>query len=94
MPSQLKLLNLALADFEAAGYVERQGVVTANLGITYRQLGLYRRARRLVLKADEIYRRIGALPNRVGASQRRSPKWNSRWGTSTAPARTSPKWPG
>ncbi len=31
----LKLLNLALADFEAAGYVERQAVVTGNLGITY-----------------------------------------------------------
>ncbi len=40
-------------------------VITANLGITYMQLGLHRRARRLVLNADEIYRRVGALPNRV-----------------------------
>jgi tetratricopeptide (TPR) repeat protein len=60
----LKRLSLALADFEAAGYVERQGIITANLGNTYSQLGLYRRARRLALKADEIYRRIGARANR------------------------------
>src|SRR6185312_4921684 len=57
---QLKLLHQALADFEAAGYIERQGVVTGNLGIAYSRLGLYRRARRLLLKANEIYRRTGA----------------------------------
>ena len=57
---QLKLANLALAEFEAAGYVERQAVVTSNLGIAYGQLGLYRRARREYVKAGDIYRRIGA----------------------------------
>jgi GAF domain-containing protein/CheY-like chemotaxis protein/tetratricopeptide (TPR) repeat protein len=63
LASQLRLLQQALADFEAAGYVERQGVVTGNLGIAYRDLGLYRRARRLLLKAGAIYVRTGA---RVG----------------------------
>jgi GAF domain-containing protein/CheY-like chemotaxis protein len=60
LATQLKLLQQALADFEAAGYVERQGIVTGNLGIAYRDLGLYRRARRLMLKAGAIYRRTGA----------------------------------
>ena len=40
---QLKVANAALAEFEAAGYVERQAVITSNLGIAYGQLGLYRR---------------------------------------------------
>ena len=57
---QLRLLRQALADFEAAGYVERQGIITGNLGVTYRDIGLYRNARRLLLKAGAIYRRIGA----------------------------------
>ena len=63
--TQLKLLNQALAAFEAAGYVERQGVITFNLGIAYRNLGLYRRARRLHLRAGDIYRRTGARVNLV-----------------------------
>ena len=33
----LKRSSLALADFEAAGYVERQGIVTGNRGNTYRR---------------------------------------------------------
>ncbi|HEX9277533.1 MAG TPA: GAF domain-containing protein [Casimicrobiaceae bacterium] len=57
---QLKTLHQALADFEVAGYLERQGIVTGNLGIAYSHLGLYRRARRLMLKADAIHRRTGA----------------------------------
>jgi GAF domain-containing protein/CheY-like chemotaxis protein len=57
---QLKLLHQALADFEAAGYVERQAIVTGNMGNAYSRLGLYRRARRLYLRANEIYRRTGA----------------------------------
>ena len=57
---QLRLLRQALVDFEAAGYVERQGIITGNLGVTYRDIGLYRNARRLLLKAGAIYRRIGA----------------------------------
>jgi tetratricopeptide (TPR) repeat protein len=61
---QLKLLNQALAAFEAAGYVERQGVIIYNLANTYRALGLNRRARRLYIKAGEIYRHTGAHVNR------------------------------
>jgi tetratricopeptide (TPR) repeat protein len=57
---QLKLLHQGLADFEAAGYVERQAIITGNMGIAYSRLGLYRRARRLYLRASEIYRRTGA----------------------------------
>ncbi len=57
---QLKLLHQALADFEAAGYVERQAIITGNMGIAYSRLGLYRRARRLFLKATEIHHRPGA----------------------------------
>jgi len=56
----LKQRSLALADFEAAGYVERQTIITGNQGIVYARLGLYRRARRLYLKASEMYRRMGA----------------------------------
>ncbi len=61
--AQLKLLTQALTAFEAAGYVERQGIATYNLGLAYRALGLYRRARRLYIKALEIYRRTGAHRN-------------------------------
>jgi GAF domain-containing protein/CheY-like chemotaxis protein len=61
--AQLKLLTQALAAFEAAGYVERQGIITGNLGIAYLKLGLYRRARRQYLKAGGIYRSTG---DRVG----------------------------
>ncbi|HKN08103.1 MAG TPA: GAF domain-containing protein, partial [Pseudomonadota bacterium] len=70
LAAQLQLLHQALADFEAAGYVERQAIVTHNLGIAYRDLGLYRRARRLMLKADAKYRRTGsrgASGNSLGA---------------------------
>ena len=56
----LRLSALALADFEAAGYVERRAIVTGNLGITYGSLGLHRRARREYLKALEMHRRMGA----------------------------------
>jgi len=62
--TRLKLLNQALADFEAAGYVERQGVITGNLGVAYSRLGLYRRARRLLLKAIGIRRGTGARASR------------------------------
>src|SRR5436190_4659995 len=58
LAARLKMLNLALANFEAAGYVERQGVVTHNLGLAYLQLGLNGRARRLALRAVG-YRRTG-----------------------------------
>src|SRR5256714_6412666 len=57
--AKLKLLSQALTAFEAAGYVERQGAITGNLGIAYRELGLYRRARRLHLKSGDIAERTG-----------------------------------
>ncbi len=57
---RLKLLNQALAAFEATGYLERQGGVTFNLGLAYTDLGLYRRARRLHLKAGDLYARTGS----------------------------------
>ncbi len=86
----LKLLNQALAAFEAAGYLERQGVVTFNLGIPYGDLGLYRRARRTLLKARDIH--VARAVH--GAAQPTAgfwPPWNCRWGISTRRARTSPK---
>ncbi len=58
--TNLRLLNQALAAFEAAGYLERQAMITYNLGIGYMNLGLYRRARRTLRKAGDIYRRTGS----------------------------------
>jgi len=60
---QLKLLSQALAEFEAVGYVERQAVITGNLGVNYRDIGLHGNAKRLLLKAVQIYRFIGARAN-------------------------------
>ena len=57
----MRLLKQALAAFEAAGYAERQGVITHNLGNQYSNLGLYRRARRLFLQAGDAYRRAGSV---------------------------------
>ncbi len=57
---QKSLLHQALAAFEASGYVERQAGLTHNLGILYRELGLYRRSRRLLTKAAAAFRRTGA----------------------------------
>ncbi|MFO1325593.1 MAG: GAF domain-containing protein [Burkholderiales bacterium] len=57
----MRLLRQAQAAFEAAGYVERQGVITHNLGNQYSNLGLYRRARRLFAKAEDAYRRAGSV---------------------------------
>jgi tetratricopeptide (TPR) repeat protein len=56
----LKQSSLALADFEAAGYVERQAMMTGNMGITYGGLGLHRRARRQYIKTRAIYRSFGS----------------------------------
>jgi signal transduction histidine kinase/DNA-binding response OmpR family regulator/tetratricopeptide (TPR) repeat protein len=54
-----RLLTQALDAFVAAGYVERQGVVTHNLGLLYYALGLFPRARRLLGQAAQLYRRGG-----------------------------------
>ncbi len=63
--TSLRLLLQSQAAFEAAGYVERIGVVTHNLGLNYSNLGLYRRARRLLLNANDVYRRTGAVEQRA-----------------------------
>ena len=62
------LLHQALAAFEAAGYVERQAVITHNLGNLYHELGLDRRARRLLARAGESYRRAGAVGAGLGTN--------------------------
>ena len=56
-----ELLQQSLAAFEAAGYVERRAVITHNLGNLYSELGLYRRALRLLAQANAAYRRVGAV---------------------------------
>ncbi|MGH8801436.1 MAG: GAF domain-containing protein, partial [Casimicrobiaceae bacterium] len=66
LATQLRLLSQSMAAFEAAGYVERQGVITYNLAITYLNLGLYRRARRTLRRVGEIYGRAGAKSNNAG----------------------------
>ena len=57
---RMRLLQQARAAFQAAGYVERQAIITHNLGILYDELGLYRRARRLLTQARDAYVRAGA----------------------------------
>jgi GAF domain-containing protein/CheY-like chemotaxis protein/tetratricopeptide (TPR) repeat protein len=57
----MRLLQQALAAFTAAGYVERQAVVTHNLGLRYGELGLYQRARRYFIRAGDAYRRAGSM---------------------------------
>ncbi len=54
LAARFSLLKQALAAFEAAGYVERQGNVVLNLGRAYESLGLYPRARRLFRSAAEL----------------------------------------
>jgi len=56
----LRLRALARDAFQAAGYVERQAMITGNNGLAYARLGLNRRALRLSGDAVAIYRRTGA----------------------------------
>ena len=63
--ANMKALNQSLASFEAAGYVERQGVANHNLAVQYTTLGQYRRARRLGAKAAELYLQTGANAGRT-----------------------------
>ena len=60
LAKSLQMLQQSLAAFDAAGYAERQGVITHNLGLAYFKLGLYRRARRLLLTADAVARATSA----------------------------------
>ncbi|HVE51478.1 MAG TPA: GAF domain-containing protein, partial [Casimicrobiaceae bacterium] len=57
---RFRALQESLAAFTGAGYLERQAVVTHNLGLNYYGLGLYRRAHRHFLRARETYLRTGA----------------------------------
>ena len=50
----LNLLKLAYQAFESAGYLDRFGSVTNNLGTTYTQLGLYSRAIRFFRNCLEL----------------------------------------
>ena len=61
LAAALRQHQQSLAAFKAAGYVLGQANATGNLGNTYGELGLYRRARRLSLQAADITRRAGAL---------------------------------
>ena len=56
---RLRMLNQALALFEAAGYLERQGMIFNNLAGAYTDLGLYRRARRLYRETIASAQRTG-----------------------------------
>jgi len=56
----LRLYGQALDAYKAAGYVLSATSVVSNIGATYGDLGLYRRARRQTLEALELARRAGA----------------------------------
>ncbi len=64
----LRLYSQALDAFKAAGYVLGQALATGNLGASYADLGLYRRAQRLTLEAAAISRRAGAMAPLLVAS--------------------------
>ena len=57
---QMALLKESLAAFTRAGYAERRGIITHNLGDRCYDLGLYRRARRHFSAARDAYRATGA----------------------------------
>ncbi len=61
-------LSQALAAFERAGYLDRQGMVIHNLGLVYFVLGLLPRARRLLAQASDLYMR----PEQRAASRQRN----------------------
>ena len=56
----LRLYGQALDAYKAAGYVLSATSVVANIGATYGELGLWRRARRQTLEALDLARRAGA----------------------------------
>jgi GAF domain-containing protein/CheY-like chemotaxis protein/tetratricopeptide (TPR) repeat protein len=64
----LRLLGQATAAFATAGYLERQSICTHNMGLAYAQLGLYRRARRLLLEVVAMARRTNTYES-TGNSQ-------------------------
>ena len=65
-PDQAKSMQRyqqALAAFSAGGVVSGKAAVIGNLGITYLNLGLVHRARRLLLESDRMQRELG---NKLG----------------------------
>jgi len=67
---KLKRYGQALTAFEAAGHVVRRAAIVSNMGNTYAELGLFRRARRFYGEAIETWRRAGVIPGVVNA------QWN------------------
>ncbi|MBK6863307.1 MAG: hypothetical protein IPG91_06830 [Ideonella sp.] len=63
----LRLLKRALSLFRAAGFVERQAMVTSNLAGQYVELGLYRQAKRLEAAAIALERQTGARHGLAGS---------------------------
>ena len=63
---RLKLYAEALAAYRAVGDAGGQGVVIGNLGGTYQELGLFRRAQRLASEALDGLRRSGRLSSAIG----------------------------
>ncbi len=55
----LKLLQQALAANTAAGHLHGRAIIIGNLGSIAQDMGLFNRARRLLLEADEVHRRVG-----------------------------------
>ncbi len=66
LAARLRLLKDADAAFAAAGYVGRRAIIANNLGIAYFHLGLFRRARRVLLHGLDLNQRSGAYG--LGAS--------------------------
>jgi len=66
----LRLYGQALDAYKAAGYVLSASAVIANIGATYGDLGLYRRARRQTLEALDLARRADARARQT------VPLWN------------------
>ncbi len=63
---RLKLYGEALAAYRAVGDAGGQGIVIGNLGGTYQELGLFRRAQRLASEALDGLRRSGRLSSAIG----------------------------
>ncbi len=57
---QLRLRQQALAAQTAAGNIHGQAIMIGNLGSQWVSMGLFRRARRVLLEADAMHRRIGS----------------------------------
>ena len=80
LATSLKQRSLALADFEAAGYVERQAIITGNQGITYARSRIVPACPPRVPQGNRNvspHGRVGARPTALP----RSLKSSSRWGT-------------